>query len=138
MLSDEDHLPLFRSPLIESQQTAYQGRSEEDSNEEEESLKEEKNQDALLENPQFHQHNEATNSELFYDLFFVANLTVFLDVHEVGAPVAKSLAILRTSRRQTSRWSTKLSITDSCKNGPSHITAYWSLTFTGRSTIAML
>jgi hypothetical protein len=35
--------------------------------------------------PQFRKHEEATNGELFYDLFFVANLTVFTDFHEVNS-----------------------------------------------------
>lgn len=34
--------------------------------------------------PEFHRHKEATNAELFYDLFFVANLTVFSYVHDVN------------------------------------------------------
>lgn len=38
---------------------------------------------AFHDHPQFHRHAEATNAELFYDLFFVANLTVFTNVHEV-------------------------------------------------------
>ena len=29
------------------------------------------------------QHEEATNIELFFDLFFAANLTVFSEVHDV-------------------------------------------------------
>lgn len=73
---DVHHLPLFRSPLIESQKTAYQ-----------QSLKQEMDEDDLFDSPQFHQHNEATNSELFYDLFFVANLTVFLDSHQVRTSI---------------------------------------------------
>lgn len=36
------------------------------------------------ETPEFHHHKEATNAELFYDLFFVANLTVFSYVHDVN------------------------------------------------------
>ncbi|KAF2486405.1 bacterial low temperature requirement A protein-domain-containing protein [Neohortaea acidophila] len=39
----------------------------------------------LHERPEFRRHTEATNSELFYDLFFVANLTVFTTVHEVNS-----------------------------------------------------
>src|SRR3954453_20086996 len=35
--------------------------------------------------PQFVQHEESTTIELFYDLFFVANLTTFSDVHEVNS-----------------------------------------------------
>ena len=39
--------------------------------------------------PHFVKHEESTNIELFYDLFFVANLTSFSDVHEVNS--SKSL-----------------------------------------------
>ncbi|TKX19958.1 hypothetical protein C1H76_7842 [Elsinoe australis] len=37
-----------------------------------------------LDSPVFKRHSEATHSELFYDLFFVANLTVFSSVKEVN------------------------------------------------------
>lgn len=87
MPPDEDHLPLFRSPLLESQQqTAYRGPTPDISEEEEPKgdVTTEESENALLDSPQFHRHNEATNSELFYDLFFVANLTAFLAVHEVS------------------------------------------------------
>ncbi len=33
--------------------------------------------------PEFQRHEEATYIELFFDLFFAANLTVFSEVHEV-------------------------------------------------------
>lgn len=35
--------------------------------------------------PEFVRHEESTNIELFYDLFFVANLTTFSLVHEVNS-----------------------------------------------------
>lgn len=34
--------------------------------------------------PEFQRHSETTNIELFYDLFFVANLTSFSDIHEIN------------------------------------------------------
>ncbi|KAL2063186.1 hypothetical protein VTL71DRAFT_6258 [Oculimacula yallundae] len=34
--------------------------------------------------PQFERHEETTNIELFYDLFFVANLTTFSSIHEIN------------------------------------------------------
>ena len=34
--------------------------------------------------PTFKRHEEASYSELFYDLFFVANLAVFTNVHEIN------------------------------------------------------
>lgn len=36
------------------------------------------------ESPQFRHFDQSTNLELFYDLFFVANLTVFTYEHEVN------------------------------------------------------
>lgn len=41
--------------------------------------------DTADELPQFIKHEESTNIELFYDLFFVANLTTFSNVHEVNS-----------------------------------------------------
>lgn len=41
------------------------------------------------EGPQFQRHEEATTIELFYDLFFVANLTTFTSLHKIND--AKSL-----------------------------------------------
>lgn len=35
--------------------------------------------------PQFVRHEESTTIELFYDLFFVANLTTFTYVHEINS-----------------------------------------------------
>lgn len=34
--------------------------------------------------PEFRRYEEGTNIELFYDLFFVANLTTFTDAHEIN------------------------------------------------------
>lgn len=34
--------------------------------------------------PEFKRYEEATNIELFYDLFFVANLTTFTDAHDIN------------------------------------------------------
>jgi low temperature requirement protein LtrA len=39
---------------------------------------------SLHENPAFHRHAEATTAELFYDLFFVANLTTFTSMQEIN------------------------------------------------------
>ncbi|PVH84270.1 hypothetical protein DL98DRAFT_558495 [Cadophora sp. DSE1049] len=38
--------------------------------------------------PQFQRHEEATTIELFYDLFFVANLTTFTSLHKINEPSA--------------------------------------------------
>jgi low temperature requirement protein LtrA len=42
------------------------------------------NTDYELQTPAFHRHAEATTAELFYDLFFVANLTTFTSVLEIN------------------------------------------------------
>jgi low temperature requirement protein LtrA len=39
---------------------------------------------SLHDNPAFHRHAEATTAELFYDLFFVANLTTFTSMLEIN------------------------------------------------------
>lgn len=47
----------------------------------------------MRETPEFKRYNEATNIELFYHLFFVANLTTFTDAHEINAiPALKAYA----------------------------------------------
>jgi len=38
----------------------------------------------MRETPEFKRYEEATNIELFYDLFFVANLTTFTDAHDIN------------------------------------------------------
>ena len=42
------------------------------------------NDGELHDTPEFHRHEEATTSELFYDLFFVANLTTFTSLLEIN------------------------------------------------------
>ncbi|KAF2471156.1 uncharacterized protein BDR25DRAFT_223577 [Lindgomyces ingoldianus] len=42
------------------------------------------NDESLHDNPAFHRHAEATTAELFYDLFFVANLTTFTSGLEIN------------------------------------------------------
>lgn len=46
------------------------------------------NDGAMHETPQFQRHEEATTIELFYDLFFVANLTTFTSLHKINEPSA--------------------------------------------------
>jgi hypothetical protein len=43
--------------------------------------------------PEFQRHSETTNIELFYDLFFVANLTSFSSIHEINDSQALSAYI---------------------------------------------
>jgi len=38
----------------------------------------------MRDTPEFRRYEEATNIELFYDLFFVANLTTFTDAHDIN------------------------------------------------------
>ncbi|KAI9689684.1 MAG: hypothetical protein M1820_010084 [Bogoriella megaspora] len=40
--------------------------------------------ECLHDSPAFKRHSEATSTELFYDLFFVANLTTFTSSHEIN------------------------------------------------------
>ncbi|KAF2640764.1 hypothetical protein P280DRAFT_490167 [Massarina eburnea CBS 473.64] len=40
--------------------------------------------DVMHDKPSFHRHAEATTAELFYDLFFVANLTTFTSILEIN------------------------------------------------------
>lgn len=82
---DFSTLPWFRSPLV----SAEESHSRRETDEEEHELRPLKQQDSGEQpreddSPQFHRHTEATNAELFYDLFLVANLTVFTNVHEVN------------------------------------------------------
>lgn len=82
-------LPVFRSPLVDTE--SQRGLYRRTSSNEDDPPKPEPNDDsdantynseqareeesAIKDHPVFHRHAEATNIELFYDLFFVANLT---------------------------------------------------------------
>lgn len=46
--------------------------------------------------PSFRKKDEATTIELFYDLFFVANLTSFTSVHAIDSRSSKSLSLLQS------------------------------------------
>jgi hypothetical protein len=84
MSHQDEHLPLFKSPLLEH---ASQDRSQDrqDGSLSSTSTQFVSNDDEFHNTPQFHRHTQATNLELFYDLFFVANLTDFTSVHEVNS-----------------------------------------------------
>lgn len=41
--------------------------------------------ETLFDNPQFQHYEQTSNIQLFFDLFFVANLTSFTDKHEVNS-----------------------------------------------------
>lgn len=46
--------------------------------------------------PSFRKKDEATTIELFYDLFFVANLTCFTSVHAIDSRSSESLSLLQS------------------------------------------
>lgn len=46
--------------------------------------------------PSFRKKDEATTIELFYDLFFVANLTSFTSVHAIDSRSSESLSLLQS------------------------------------------
>ena len=84
---DESYLPLIKSPIQQSDD--YRStRSEESPHESEDDGKplcdSPCKDNSCIRCPDFRRFNKATDLELFYDLFFVANLTVFTYVHEIN------------------------------------------------------
>lgn len=87
-------LPLFPSPLEEDHLEHHQDRksdsshSETDltSDEEGATTKADQTHPARHRMPIFREREEAHSIELFYDLFFVANLTSFTGVHSIDDP----------------------------------------------------
>ena len=82
-----DRLPLFQSPILHEERGLVSEGSFAPDRPPKENIEPnvyETTDAELHNNPQFHRHAEATNAELFYDLFFVANLTVFTQQHEVN------------------------------------------------------
>lgn len=79
-------LPLFRSPYtshnVSRAQTPTRSSNHGDKMEALQ-CEDTSRRPSIHENPELHRHTEATNLELFYDLFFAANLTVFSNIHEV-------------------------------------------------------
>jgi hypothetical protein len=41
--------------------------------------------ESLFQNPEFEHHEATSNIQLFFDLFFVANLTSFTNAHEINS-----------------------------------------------------
>lgn len=91
------YLPIFKSPLLtDDEQTSLTHHGTHSSHDSvsqpgktmhhhsEERDDEGSQDDYLNDRPAFRRHAEATNAELFYDLFFVANLTVFTNIHELN------------------------------------------------------
>ncbi|KAF7186184.1 hypothetical protein HII31_12521 [Pseudocercospora fuligena] len=79
-------LPLFRSPYtsnnVSRAQTPTRSSNHGDKMEALQ-CEDTSRRPSIHEDPELHRHTEATNLELFYDLFFAANLTVFSNIHEV-------------------------------------------------------
>ncbi|KXT03228.1 hypothetical protein AC578_4805 [Pseudocercospora eumusae] len=82
-------LPLFRSPYGDTSNNVSRAQTPTRSSNHGDKMEALQCEDAsrrpasIHENPELHRHTEATNLELFYDLFFAANLTVFSNIHEV-------------------------------------------------------
>jgi low temperature requirement protein LtrA len=96
---EKTSLGFFASPLVESSPTTHRytnaSNSDTDLEEQQKTAAHAHAADAsqpnfgnmdcsLHENPAFHRHAEATTAELFYDLFFVANLTTFTSMLEIN------------------------------------------------------
>jgi low temperature requirement protein LtrA len=98
---EKQNLSFFASPLVHSHPTAptYTPNTPPDLEHQEKpqpnaaitpddpssSTPEFENMDCSLhDHPDFHRHAEATTAELFYDLFFVANLTTFTSMLEIN------------------------------------------------------
>jgi hypothetical protein len=56
--------------------------------------------ETLFEIPQFQHYEETSNIQLFFDLFFVANLTSFTNIHEVNSLDSKYHAYEQTGRSE--------------------------------------
>ncbi|KAL2829506.1 bacterial low temperature requirement A protein-domain-containing protein [Aspergillus cavernicola] len=75
-------LPLLKSPLLTSSQSKASDRQGEAVYE----VADVTTQDeTLFENFQFEHYEETSNIQLFFDLFFVANLTSFTNAHEINS-----------------------------------------------------
>lgn len=90
-------LPLFASPL-EEHLAHHQGRESDSDEHESHSGAAMKSQTEALTTeihrhrvPIFREREEASTIELFYDLFFVANLSSFTAVHSIDEATSKSI-----------------------------------------------
>lgn len=82
-------LPLFASPLEEPSEHHNHGH-ESDSGASSTLGTEKASTEA--DQPKFRESEEASSIELFYDLFFVANLTSFTGVHSIDEPAGMMIA----------------------------------------------
>ncbi|GIZ45783.1 hypothetical protein CKM354_000893600 [Cercospora kikuchii] len=80
------HLPLIRSPFVQPGEQKYHHHEHHPHSSDEESHpgKPKIERSDTISKPAFRRFAQASHSELFYDLFFVANLTVFTYVHEIN------------------------------------------------------
>lgn len=83
---EASHLPLIRSPFVQPGEQKYHHHEHQHHNSDEESHpgKPKIERSDTISKPAFRRFAQASHSELFYDLFFVANLTVFTYVHEIN------------------------------------------------------
>ncbi|KAF1961254.1 hypothetical protein CC80DRAFT_488575 [Byssothecium circinans] len=90
---EEQPLHLFASPLHEHPNQTHRSKNSQASDIELTKTQDQhttnhvpfdRMDDVLHDKPSFHRHAEATTAELFYDLFFVANLTTFTSVLEIN------------------------------------------------------
>lgn len=95
-------IPLIRSPLVSTSCVAgdfdvlpvpneYSQYSGEKEPSPDAHPQVESHDETLFENPQFQHYEETTNIQLFFDLFFVANLTSFTESHEVNSQTSMCL-----------------------------------------------
>lgn len=84
MVQDErSYLPLIRSPFAQPEDFA-EGHRHHHEDEESAPAKTKIERSDTFSKPAFRHFNQASHLELFYDLFFVANLTVFTYAHEIN------------------------------------------------------
>lgn len=94
-------LPIWRSPLVRTsltvlearfgKLTSSQSKPSDRQGEAVDGVADVTTQDeTLFDNPQFEHYEATSNIQLFFDLFFVANLTSFTNAHEINS--SKSLS----------------------------------------------
>ncbi|KAM3416618.1 Uncharacterized protein BST61_g8209 [Cercospora zeina] len=82
---ESSHLPLIRSPFVHPGEQKYHHHPHHHHGDEESSPGRPKiERSDTISKPAFRRFTQASHSELFYDLFFVANLTTFTYVHEIN------------------------------------------------------
>ncbi|TVY43268.1 hypothetical protein LSUB1_G000922 [Lachnellula subtilissima] len=74
-MSHRGRLTLVKSPLVNEKSGGHSQPIDSENG---------RNEMYMFETPEFQRHEEATSIELFYDLFFVANLTTFTSLHEIN------------------------------------------------------